>query len=395
MFKKIFLFYLILFLFFSCKNKNNDKEMANQLNVKIISDIKEFGKINFKKNIIIYKTETIIKKYSDNSTDTIVRFYVRDFEGKFNIKIFEVLNTPDFNGATYGELLEKKYLKINRSAPGHATTIIKLDGSFIKKKINDEYGIIKLISPNNRYLVISTYYDLPEKSEYIPNTVVIKNLKNKKTDEYDFSQASLNGIYLGGFSNDSKYIYICGGRYEFWAEAKLWKIDIENKNIYKYEGIDKLSYPVNLFINDNIAYISNQKYQFIEEYPTKIDLFELNLNNKELKLLTSENAISAFHDLIKINDLLFYRIGLEDQKYQFIQMNLKDKNKTVLYNELIFVIDYSIKDRWILIQTYKNFKIIYPFDNKEIILGESSKIGYSTPDDKREYINSIVGIVEH
>jgi hypothetical protein len=361
------------------------------------NSVQEFGKIDSNKDILVYETECIIKLYPNNGTDSLIRYYVRDAEGTFNKKIYSVLNEEGFGGGTYGEIkgFQGDKIKIHRIKNGNDSVVIDVSGNESSLTSDEQsYNFSVSLSPNKKFLVKVGSSENSSTSEIKTNHVQVKNIENNDVRDYDFSKQGLNGVYAAGWSINSDSVYIAGGMWEFSAPAKLWKIDILNKSIKEYGGLDDLVFPITIFPNENVAFARSNE-GFNEYKNSKVNLYQIDLINGDKKVVANEDAISSFNYMAKIGNNLFFLVSKEGiDSQQLEKLDLKTGKISKLFDGPIRIHNY-LANGLIVLQDNSEFSIFFVDSEKKNVIGKGGDIGMRVPTGSKEYVSNIVGWIKN
>jgi len=355
------------------------------------SDIGEFGEFSLTKVSVVYVTSCMLKHGI-----VLFSYYVSDLDKSFNKKIHQVLlpsggiSTPSAGGRFVS--LDQKILKITTNDKGREIEYIDMEG---KKVINFvESPSRQSTSPNKNFnAIILSRTELPP-TRGAPNELIVRivDIHKNINKEFSFSN-SLEGVYVAGWSPDDEFLYIAGGLYEFSAPAKLWRINTKNGDIKKYESINGLTFPVTIYPERKVAYVSNSGFN---ETVTEIDLYELNLERDVINKIITETAIDAFSELRRIGDNLYYKTKeTQSNSGSIKRVNVKNFQKDILEQ------GGSLSTRqggYLSIIGFANNKLLFFKDNDyytmNITLGDKEFFGRRLGNNTAnvEYISTIIGV---
>lgn len=392
----------------SAQNATEDAVTIDPLAEKCRNNtVKEFGKVIRSQDIVVYETDCVTKVYPDNSTDSLIRFYVRDAAGTFNRRLYSVFNTPATQrGGTYAKLagIRQDLIEIHRVTGEEDKIFIDLSGQAVQdlsKLEQDDTAYGMTLSPNGQNVAFIRS-NLEEMTK-----IEVMNVQSGKSKVYDFSETGRHGVLPAAWSKDSGTLYVSGGLYEFYAPAQLWRINIVTQGVSKYEGIDKYDYPSPVFPEEDVALMSNQSNQgrdinLGEENPKPKDktLFALNLSTSKVIPVVSENAVYAFGDIFKIGSYIIYsKYSAGDQKsIKYKKLNLATKVSAALPKlDGITFSAHSGDEGWLAGHDIEGSQFVINFldSGKQFIVGKTgSEQDPTIPTDSTEYIREIIGVIK-
>lgn len=386
----------------SPKNNNDKKDSKRDQNNKeyCTTSLPEFGDVvNSNEKSILYNTTCIIED-SNMSYDglRVSRVYLRGAGNEYNKKIFETTEKISYD-SIIGK--NKDIVRIQTSDEyGENKMVYFFDkrGEKIDYKSEEESDYKnEYVSPNGRYLA-----SLPNmtKSGYRPAAVVkIVDTKSGKVNEYDFRKDvhELNGIIIDSWSPDSDYLYVVGGIYEFGAPAKLWKIDVKNNKVKDF-NLDGLSFPVEIYPEYQIAFVSNRRdgdnmyagdfvssgsvEEVSEENKKLIDLelFKINLDDGEVSSFVKEKALSSFRNLFFNGSHVYF-----ESTYGLAEINSDSfRNSSVIKK-----VNFDTGKNRLYSDDESHIWLFVPEKNA-LILEEDKKMYYvNLEDDKRDLIGDV------
>jgi len=355
------------------------------------STITEYGAVSSQNDILVYVTECIIKVHPDNGTDSLMRFYVRDARGTFNRKVFEVLNTPAFGGSTWAQLggMKNDKIIIHRAESSSRDRVFDEGGNEVKdfSDLEQRYNYSRLsLSPAGTYLAVDY---MEEKA----GQVDIKYVGTGEVRSLAFPDVGIAGVRVAGWSNDEKILYVAGGLYEFSARAKLWKVMIDTGEMIAYKGLDSFVFPVQVFPQDGVAFVSNHGvgWDTGDAKPVDTYLFQVNLADGKKSLLIKEKAKLAFNELVKLGNQVFYDL---DGQIKAFDMVTRQSRFISAGPATLFSIVYSDQEGWLVLYERENYKFYFAGEDKEIIIGSrGTDIGFQVPTNNREYVMNMVGVI--
>ena len=363
------------------------------------NSIQDYGKVDSNKDILVYETECIVKLYPNNGTDSLIRYYVRDADGTFNKKIYSVLNKESFGGGTYGEIkgFQDDKIEIHRVKSGDDSVIVDVYGKNSNLSPDESgNGFSASLSPNKRYLVKIAFSDGSETSEVKTGHIQVKNIENNEVKDYDFSKQGINGVYVAGWSTDGNSVYIAGGIWEFSAPAKLWKIDMANKSVREYDGLDNLVFPVTVFPEENIAFARSGNgfgNGFNEAKNSETKLYQIDLASGSKKVVATESAVSTFNNIAKFGQELFYLTYKEGVDRHLEKLDLGTGKISKVLDGPIEIKNHLPKGQLVL-QSNNEYSIFFIDSEKKNLIGNSGEIGMRVPTGSKEYVSGVVGWVK-
>ncbi len=360
--------------------------------------IKQFGEVNTQSDIIVYSTECVLKTYGNNSTDSLMRFYVRDALGTFNRKIYEVLNKSEFGGSTYAQIIDEHggKIKIHRVKNDQDSVIIDVFGKEQATAFPEEQlpeWLQTVVSPNKKYAAFS----LADTNSGVSKNIRVKNLESGQSKDYNFSETGLNGAYIADWSEDSATLYIMGGIWEFSAPAKLWSINISQQTVKEYKGLEDFTFPVRVVSKRKIALLSNNSPSMgmDENSSSVVSLYSLDLQTEKKTLIKEEKASWAFSPTVLVGDNIFYGVSPTEQRSEIKKAPLNGTASSVVYSGSLNLYETVVDDEWLLINDNGRFRIFSGLTGEEKFIGQGSpQLGFAVPRDGAEYVQGIVGVLK-
>lgn len=347
--------------------------------------IKDFGEVKEGADIFVYTTRCFLDITPLNAPTIFYQFYARDFEGTFNKEIYNILNTPDFEGGSGVVISDphKDSIGIYRINENGETIVIDSFGNKISEEALD-YRKNVYESPDKKITVSIDYPELRGNT----SLTVVNNESGAKYFFDDFQQ-SLNGIRHGAWSVDGKTLYITGGIYEFSAPAKLWSIDVDSGKISEYDNLDGYFYPVYIFPEENIAYFTDAEANF-ESENREISLYKMDLASRKIEKVYTDKATWTFNNLKLIDGSLYYRAFYEDKGQVIVRLSGKQK-EIFLEN----VTDLKVGTGPRFVATVDNGYFVFDLEKGISQLIEVPTRYDGLPIiDKTEYFQNIDGIIE-
>lgn len=272
--------------------KTLNDEKLNQGDCNKIAD---FGSNDGGSGVFVYSTICRLGSQCNRGGDSIsiVNYYMRDFEGNFNKKIFTTEISKKYKLFDFYASKEKDGFNV---FSGGAKYFVNNSGSILND-VGDEVLDIdqaknnyeqELYSPDKKYIARILASDRA-RSEAI---VEVYDIQSKKTKKYDFRKkvASLNGIYIDSWTLDSRYFYVAGGMWEFSAPALLWRVDMESKKIISYDNLKGMVYPITVYPDREVALVRDDDHFGAGEGDIYTNIFALDLKNGDIEKVVKESG---------------------------------------------------------------------------------------------------------
>lgn len=384
------------------KLKNNNKEEVAKQEYDedyCNTNFLEFGDIaTSDEKSILYNTTCIIEdSMKAHGGLHVSRVYLRGAGNEYNKKIFETTTTILYD-SIIGK--NKDVIKIqtsDSSGENEHVYFFNKKGEEIEYEKDEQDYKKEYFSPSGRYLASLPYMT---KSGYRSAAVVkIVDTKSGKVNEYDFRKDvhELNGIIIDSWSPDSDYLYVVGGIYEFGAPAKLWKIDVKNNKVKDF-NLDGLSFPVEIYPEYQIAFVSNRRdgdnmyagdfvssgsvEEVSEENKKLIDLelFKINLDDGEVFSFVKEKSLSSFRNLFFNGSHIYF-----ESTYGLAEINSDSfRNSSVIKK-----VNFDTGKNKLYSDDESHIWLFVPEKNA-LILEEDKKMYYvNLEDDKRDLIGDV------
>lgn len=287
------------------------------------SSLPEFGDpANSGEKSILYGTRCIIEdSRMAYGGEYISRAYIRGSANGFNKKIFETKEQVLYASIT-GD--NKDVISIRTSdsyGKNEKRHYFNKKGEKVDYEEKNERQALALPSPDKKFIA---NLPAPGEKEYRPPAVVkIQDVSSGKTAEYDLQKEVhlLNGIVINSWSPDSRYLYVTGGIYEFFAPAKLWRIDVEKGKVKTY-ALDNLTFPVRVYPGYGVAFAA-KSYEsgmydgnFVSagqaenttesKKITSLELYKIDLATGKISLFAREKALASFRNMFFNGKSVYY-----------------------------------------------------------------------------------------
>lgn len=391
------------------ENKKNKEAIVSTINNKKVKDnvvcgksIEEFGDASMTEESVLYTTECIISDSRNlYGEDSIKRVYLRGVNNEFNKKIFETKEK-----ILSADVIEKgddvvRVKTSNDYGENEKTYFFNKKGekilNFSDDNLSQRNYVVEKISPDGKF---TARMNLPKDDmNHIPAIIEVVNNLSGNFKKYDLTGEvdRFNGVIIDSWSQDSRHLYVAGGIYEFYAPAKLWRIDIEDEKIEKY-NLDGFNFPVHIYPDQNVAFVEknvncNGNYggnfvsagnvNEVSKEDKKSCLFEMysvDLQTKETILLAREEAIDAFRNMFFDGNYVYYEttynlIGINSDAFRnesvVRRVNLENKFVESYSEDESHIYMFIPKNKAFVLEDDKKIFLVYPYENRKEYIGES------------------------
>lgn len=346
-------------------------------------------------NATLFIYTTVCRSGNDvcsKSRPATINYYIRDFEGTFNKKLFTS------NNGRYS-------IKLSKNEDGFNIHGLEKDEYFfvdfsgnIKKSLKEEWN-------NNEGSKWKTGLLSPDKEKLAKinefQNLEIVDIKTGDVENYEMTSSGLNGKFIDSWSSDSRYVYVAGGIYEFFAPAKLWRLDTKLKKLIFYDQLADKAWPAFVSHDNNIAIARDTEHFNVDlDKADNVEtvLYALNLTTGNVEVFAKQDG--SIGDFKKINSTKFYYNLWTNNSYQgsdIYVVNLETKKVDDFLKKSYIIYNNSNEENNFFV--YKqNGEISVSFFNdkdKKNILGSSAPDECYKFEPGKEYASVIYAVYEN
>lgn len=354
-------------------NKQDQKVLNNKISdSKDCSGIVDFGNNANNNGVFVYSTACYLGTRCSTDSVAIVNYYIRDFEGTFNKKIFTLNKLTslyfypnkekDGFDVISSNAGDRKYFAVSNS--GNVTE----SSNKLKSDENQE-----VYSANKKK--VAKIVDIRRMTGLI---IEIHNLENKKVKKYNLKEYfnRMSGMYIDSWSSDDRYVYVAGGMYEFSAPAVLLRIDTEKEKIMQYDKLKDMAYPITIYPGKEVAFVRDSDHfgeSGVVDFSTNI--FALDLKSGDINKIAKEKGIIS-SIVASYNNKAYYEVYQSDDDYEngnIKYINISEKTtheflkKAVITNPVFKAWSYTFEDNEGVYFSFKQNNQLYisSFENPE------------------------------